>query len=206
MTAPFSLIYVPNKLIVPGDVAATAGNILAHETMFRAAIANEIFGSIMFVFLVLALYRLLGGIDRTHALVMAVLALLSVPISFAGMAFEVGALNVLHAPDLAMLLVRLHGSAILVNEVFWGLWLFPFGILVMRSGFLPRILGILLIVNAFAYPIDSLAHLLLPGSARFVGQLMMIPETGELWIMLCLLFKDIKVPPARIAAASGAAA
>ncbi|HUJ14016.1 MAG TPA: DUF4386 domain-containing protein [Thermoanaerobaculia bacterium] len=206
MTAPFSLIYVPNKLIVRGDAAATASNVAAHETMFRLAIVNELLGSVMFVFLAFALYRLLQSVDRMLAAMMTILALLSIPISFAGAACEVAALEFLKTPDLAMLLIRLHGKGIVVNEIFWGLWLFPFGILVIRSGFLPRILGVLLIVNAFAYPIDSVTYMLSPDVSRAVGPWLTIAETGELWIMLCLLFWRIKPPAIQTHVAAGAIA
>jgi hypothetical protein len=101
---------------------------------------------------------------------------------------------------LGMLFLRLRGQGLVVNEIFWGLWLFPFGLLVMRSGFIPRILGVLLIVNGFAYLVASLTSLLLPAYAGVVNQLLLIPETGELWVMLWLLIKGVRVQP--LAAAS----
>jgi Domain of unknown function (DUF4386) len=101
---------------------------------------------------------------------------------------------------LAMLFLRVHSQGIVVNEIFGGLWLFPFGVLVMRSGFLPRILGVLLIVNCFAYLAVSLTSLLLPTYASVVNRFAIIPETGELWIMLWLLIKGAKVEPLAAAA------
>jgi hypothetical protein len=100
---------------------------------------------------------------------------------------------------LGMLFLRLRGRGLVVNALFWGLWLFPFGLLVMRSGFIPRILGILLIINGFAYVLASLTSLLAPAYAAVVNRFAFIPETGELWIMLWLLIKGVRVQPPVVA-------
>ena len=81
------------------------------------------------------------------------------------------------------------------NEIFWGLWLFPFGLLVMRSGFIPRILGLLLIINGIAYVVASLTSLLAPAYAGVVNRIALLPETGELWVMLWLLIKGVREQP-----------
>jgi Domain of unknown function (DUF4386) len=207
LTAPFSLIYVPNTLIVRGNAAATANNILAHETLFRLGIVADLIASVTFMFVVLALYRLLSGVNTTRAAQMVALALVSVAVGFMNVLNNVAALTLFRGADflavlekpqrdaLAMLFLRLHGQGIVINEIFWGLWLFPFGVLVMRSGFLPRILGVLLIVNCFAYLAVSLTSLLAPSYASVVNRFATIPETGELWIMLWLLIKGAKVEP-----------
>ena len=80
-----------------------------------------------------------------------------------------------------------------MNEILWGLWLVPFGLLVMRSRFLPRILGVLLIVNGFAYVAISLTWLLLPAYGNLAFRASMPALLGELWIMLWLLIKGAKV-------------
>lgn len=207
VTAPFSLIYIPNKLYVRGNATATASNILAHETLFRLGIVTDLITTVIFIFVVMALYRLLNGVNKSHASLMVILALISVPISFLGVVNEVAALTLMHGADflsifdkrqldaLAMLFLGVRHNTILVNEIFWGLWLFPFGVLVMRSRFLPRILGVLLIVNGFAYVAVTLTELLLPTYASVVNRVATIPETGELWIMLWLLIKGAKVEP-----------
>ena len=81
-TAPFSLIYVPNKLIVRGDATATAGNILAHETLFRLSILGDLVGQVIFICLAIALYRLLSNVNRTWALLMVGFVLVSAPSGF----------------------------------------------------------------------------------------------------------------------------
>ncbi|SRR6266511_4589574 len=207
VTAPFTLIYIPRKLIVPGNASATASNILASEMLFRIGIVAALISSVAFVFLVMTLYRLLSGVSKTHASVMVMLVLVSVAIGFVNEVNNIAALIVFRGADflsafgkpqldaLGMLFLRLRGQGLVVNEIFWGLWLFPFGMLVMRSGFLPRILGVLLIVNGFAYLAASLTSLVLPAYAGVVNRFALIAETGELWIMLWLLIKGARVQP-----------
>ena len=165
--APFSLIYIPRTLIVPGNATATASNILASETLFRVGIAGELISGAGFIFAVLALYRLFQGVNKRHASLMVTLYVISVPISFLNVLNEFAALILLRGADflsvftrpqldaLALVFLRLHSYGFVVAAIFWGLWLFPFGVLVYRSGFLPRILGVWLIINCFAYVIPS---------------------------------------------------
>lgn len=203
--APFSLLYVPGKLIVPGDATATAANVLRHEMLFRTAIVLEMFTAVLFIFVALALYRLFLEVNEDNAVAMAVLAIVSIPISFVAVAGNVAALTIVRGADfltvfnqpqrdaLAMLFLRFHGQALLLTQVLWGLWLFPFGVLVMRSGFLPRLLGVLLILNAFTYPLATLTALLLPDFAGVVNRWMFPAQLGELWIMLWLVIRGVRV-------------
>ncbi len=216
MPAVFGLMYVPSKLIVRGDATATAKNILASETLFRLAIVAELLSAVLFLLLVMTLYRLLSGVNKNHARLMVGLVLVSVAITFVNAVNNIAALllfrgadflSVLDKPQrdaLAMLFLRLHSQGTFVNEIFWGLWLFPFGVLVMRSRFLPRILGVLLIVNCFAYVAISLTWLLFPAYGNIAFRASMPALLGELWIMLWLLIKGAK-PQSLDAAASSAA-
>jgi Domain of unknown function (DUF4386) len=212
-TAPFSLIYVPRTLIVRGNAAATANNILAHETLFRAGIATDLISSVIFVFVVMALYRLLSGVNRTYASLMVALVLVSVAVGFVNELNNVAALTLFRGGEflsvfdkpqrdaLAMLFLRLHGQGIVINEIFWGLWLLPFGVLVMRSGFLPRILGAWLIVNGFAYVAISFTGLLTPQYSDVVSKITFPILFGEMAITLWLLIMGAKVQPLEAAAA-----
>jgi hypothetical protein len=207
LPAPFALIYIPRTLIVRGDAAATANNILVHETLFRLGIFGELFSAVAFLLLAMALYRLLSGVNKTHAALMVILVAISVAITFVNVVHNVAALTLFRGADflsvfdkpqrdaVAMLFLGLHRQGLIVNEIFWGLWLFPFGVLVMRSGFLPRILGVLLIVNCFAYVAASLTSLLLPSYASVVSRAILPALLGELWIWLWLLIKGVKVQP-----------
>jgi Domain of unknown function (DUF4386) len=205
--APFCLIYVPNLLFVRGNAAATASNIRASEMLFRTAIAANVVVTMIFLFLVLALYRLLSGVNKSQAAVMVILVLVSLPITLLNLVNELAALILVRGADflsvfdkphreaLAMLFLRVHGQGLFIEELFWGLWLFPFGLLVMRSGFIPRILGVLLLINGLAYVVVSFTALLVPAYLSVVDKWATIPETGELWIMLWLLIKGTGYKP-----------
>jgi len=205
--APFSLIYVPSKLIVLGDAAATANNILAHETLFRSSIFVDLISGVIFIFVVLALYRLLSSVNKTHASLMVILVLVSVAVGFVDELNNVAALTLFRGSDflvalekpqrdaLAMLFLRLNGQGNVINEIFWGLWLFPFGALVFRSHFLPRILGVWLIINGFAYLALSFTGLVLTQYDGMLSRITFPVLFGELAIALWLLIKGAKVQP-----------
>ena len=204
LPAPFSLIYLPRKLIVPGNATATANNILASESMFRLGMAGELVNAIGFLFVTLALYRLFRGVDKRHASLMVILFAVSIPISclnvlneFAALILIRGAtfLSVFTKPQrdaLAMVFLRLHGYGFVVAAIFWGLWLLPFGVLVYRSGFIPRILGVWLIVNGFAYPAISFTALLMPQYRDLVSRVTLPLLFGEAAIMLWLIIVGVR--------------
>ena len=205
VTGPFSLIYVPNKLIVRGDAAATADNILAHETMFRLSILADLVGSVIFICLAIALYRLLSGVNKTWAGLLVALVVVSSAVGFLNTLNNIGALTLFHGADflavfdkpqrdaLGMLFIRLHSQGILIDEIFWGLWLFPFGLLVFRSGFLPRFIGVWLMINCFGYVALSVTALFFPDYYGTAFQWSQPILFGELAIMLWLLIKGVKV-------------
>ena len=206
--APIGLVLIPSRLIVRGDAAATADNIRASESLFRIGIASELIHQVIFIFLVLALYRLFKVVDQNLAAMMVILgAVVSVPIVFLSVLNEIAALVLLSGADfvsvfdksqldtLAYLFLRLHSKGINLAAIFWGLWLFPFGILVIRSGFIPSVLGILLMIAGFAYLIDSFTSLLLPQHADLVSRFAMVLFFGELPIIFWLLIWGAKVRP-----------
>ena len=205
ITAPFSLIYVPGKLIVRGNAAATADNILAHETMFRLSILGDLVGQVIFICLAIALYRLLSGVNKTWAGLMVAFVLVSAAVGFLNTLNNIAALVLFRGGEfltvfdkaqrdaLGMLFIRLHNQGIFIDEIFWGLWLFPFGLLVFRSGFLPRFLGVWLMINCFGYVALSATALFFPdyyGAAFRYSQPVLF---GELAIMLWLLIKGAKI-------------
>jgi hypothetical protein len=213
----FSMGYVPGKLIVHGNAAATANNIAASETLFRLGIAGELIGQAGFIFVALALYDLLKGVNRRHASLMVTLIVVSIPIaflnelnSFAAIVLVRGAdfLSIFDKPQrdaLAMLFLNLHGRGFVVAEMFWGLWLFPLALLVYRSRFLPRFLGVWLALAGFAWVILSLTGVVLPQYADKMDTYSQPAIFGEIAFMLWLLIKGAK-PPALDAAASGSVA
>lgn len=208
MTAPLRLIYIPGKLFVTGNAAATAANIAAHQTLFRLGILSDLFTATMAIFLTLALYRLFKPVDQDLARLVVILgALMVTPIYFLNALNDMAALMLVRGPDflsafdkpqreaLAMLFLRLHHGGVVVNQVFWGLWLFPFGLLVYRSRFLPRILGVWLMLNCFAYLALSLTGILWPQYEDAVFNSAFPAMLGELAIMLWLLIMGAKQQP-----------
>jgi hypothetical protein len=210
ITAPFSLIYVPGVLLVPGDATATASHVRAHETLLRMAIAGELLNVTLLVFAVLALYRLLRPVSQNLALAMLTLILVSIPVSLLNVLNEIAALVLVggaaylsvfeksQLDALAYLFLRLHGQGLLVAEIFWGLWLFPYGLLVMRSGFIPRFIGVALLLAGFGFLASALASLFLPHEAHLVNQVAMVLEIGELPIILWLLIWGAKTQPTAV--------
>jgi len=213
----FAMGYVPSKLIVHGNAAATASNIAASETLFRLGIVGELIGQAGFIFVALALYDLLKGVNRRHASLMVTLIVVSIPIAFLNELNAIAALVLVRGADflstfekpqryaLAMLFLNLHGHGFGVAEIFWGLWLFPLGLLVYRSRFLPRFLGVWVALGGFAYVILSLTGVLLPQYQDKVFTYSQPVFFGEVALMLWLVIKGA-TPPALDATASSSAA
>ncbi len=209
LTAPLGLMIVPGKLIVPGNATATADNLRASEGLLRLGIASELIHQTLAVFLVLALYRLFKPVDEGLARQVVVLgALVSVPIMFVNVLNDVAALILVSGADflkvfekpqldaLAYLFLRLHSQGITVASVFWGLWLFPFGILVIRSGFIPRVFGWLLMVAGVGYLASAFATLVLPRYAETVAQVALPLEFAEVPIIFWLVIWGARTRPA----------
>lgn len=217
VVAPIGLLYVPGKLIVPGDATATADRLRASESLLRLGIGSELVHQAIAIFLVVALYRLFKAVNEKHAALMVILgALVSVPIVFLNVLNEVAALilvsgagflSVFERPQLdalAYLFLRLHEQGIIVASAFWGLWLFPLGMLVIRSGFIPRVLGVLLMLAGSGYLASSFTTLVLPQFADPVGQVATFLHFGELPFLFWLLIWGMRLRPSAAPAAESA--
>ena len=214
LTGPFVLLYVPGKLFVTGDASATASNILAHQSLFRAYIVVGLISELLFISVVLVLYRLLKGVSAQLATVMVILILLDAPLAFLGVANEVATLTFLRGANflaafdkpqrdaLATLLISFDQQSVFVSEVFWGLWLLPLGVLVYRSGFLPRLLGVWLFLNGLAYLALSATGMLLPEHVKIVRTIITPILFGEMALMLWLLIMGVRVHPSTVTAPS----
>jgi hypothetical protein len=210
VVAPFAMIYVPGKLIVRGDAAATADNILAHETMFRLAIFGDLVGHVIFICLGIALYRLLSSVNKIWALLMVSFVLVSAAVGFLNTLNNIAAVILFRGGEFldvidksqrdafGMLFVRLHNQGEFISEIFWGVWLFPFGLLVYRSGFLPRILGIWLIIACFAWVALSITAQFFPTNYSAAFGWLQPAFFAEMAIMLYLLIRgaNVKALPA----------
>ena len=196
----FGIIYVPSVLVVSGDAATTSRNIMAAEWLFRSGTVSHLISQIVFIFLVLALYRLLKPVNKDHAVLMVVLALPAVPIVFLNEVNHLAALRLLATADngaftasqlqaQAMLFLDMRQNGINAALVFWGLWLLPLGFLVFRSGFLPKVLGVLLVFAGAGYVIDTGTRILSPSLAT-IGQFTFV---GEILFTLWLLIRGVNV-------------
>jgi hypothetical protein len=194
------LIYIDNALIVSGNAAATANNIAAHESLFRWGIVSYLLASVLFLFVTLALYRLLEGVDRRLAILMVILGgLMVTPLFFVNSMTDVGALLFARGADFlsvfdkpqrdafVVLFLNLHHHLDLADAIFWGLWLIPFGLLVYRSRFLPRFLGAWLMIGCFAYLALSFSGFLFPAYEEKVFAIGTPFRIGELATMLWLV-------------------
>src|SRR5260370_8998 len=177
---PLRLIYIPNKLFVHDNAAATAGNIVAHEWLFRFGMLSDLFGAVVLIFLVLAFYRLFKGVDQQLAVLLVIVGgVMPALINFVNVVSDAGALmvarsggaggadflSVFDKPQrdaLVLLFLRLHHAQIVAAEILWGLWLFPMGALAYKSRFLPRFIGVWLISNGVAYIVLSVRGLSFP--------------------------------------------
>jgi hypothetical protein len=215
-TAPIGLVYIPSTLIVRGDATATADRFRASEMLVRLGIGSELFHQAIAIFLVLALYRLFKPVDKRLAVQVVILgALVSVPIMFLNVLNHIAALILVSGADflsvfgkaqldaLAYLFVRLHEQGIHVAAVFWGLWLFPYGMLVMRSGFAPRFLGVLMIIAGSGYVLSSATALVMPRYAAAVGKVTMILVFGELPFIFWLWIWGTRMRPSAPASSEG---
>jgi hypothetical protein len=149
----FAMVYVPSKLIVHENAAATANNITAFETLYRLGIEGQLICQVGFIFVALALYDLLKGINQRLALLWVILVVVAIPIAFLNELNSIAALALVRGADflsifekpqreaLAILFLNLHNEGLGVVEILWGVGLVPLGLLVYRSGFLPRFLG-----------------------------------------------------------------
>jgi hypothetical protein len=195
----FALLYVPSKLMVYGNPTATAHNIAASETLFRWAIFADLTSQAMFVFVALSLYHLLKEVNRWQALLMLLLLLASIPIAFLNELNSVAALMMARGSDFPSVFeesqriawmrffLNLRSTGFDVAGIFWGLWLFPLGLLVYRPGFIPRTLGVMLMVGCFAYLANSFTSLVLPNFADAVARWMNPIQLVEMVFMLWLL-------------------
>ena len=181
---------VRSSLIVSTDAAATVNNILASETLFRISFVSDLIGQVFHILLVLVLYELLKTVNKNQALLMVILALVPVPIAMLNQLNQFAVLSLLKGTDYSqvMFFLNLHTDGVFIAQIFWGLWLFPLGYLVFRSGYIPRILGVLLIIAGFGYLIDSFAEFLLPNYDLTISMFTFI---GEVLLLLWLLIKGV---------------
>src|SRR5437764_12067547 len=200
-------MYIPSKLFVRGNATATVNNIAAHEWLFRFGIVGDLVCAVILIFLVMAFYRLFKGVDQNLAVLVVIFGgVMPALLNFVGVVSDAAALMVVRGADflsafdnpqrdaLAVLFLRLRDHQNTAAEILWGLWLFPLAILVYRSRFLPRFLGVWLTINGFAYVILSFTGELLPQYQDKVFTISQPALFAEVAFMLWLVIKGAKPP------------
>jgi len=203
-TSLYAHIYVPLQIWVNGDAAATGNNILANEFLFRACVVVSLVEVIILLFLALVLHRLFKQVNDHLARLMVALAGVQIPIAFVLGAFKLTSLMILKGevastfstaqlPDMAILFLEITRYGGITLELLSGLWLFPFGMLVYRSRFIPRVFGVLLIIAGIGYTVDSFTFMLIPNYHAYTQvAALLFSGIGELSIILWLLIKGLK--------------
>ena len=203
ITGLFAIFYIPSQINTQGDAVTAAQDILSKEFLFRTGIINDIISNVIWVFMVLVLYRLFKSVNERQAKLLVALVIVQIPVVFIMEAFSITSLMIFKGEilktfeltqrqDLAMLFLRINDYGALTLVMFWGLWLFPLAILVYRSRFLPRFLGVWLIIDGFALLVLSVSGLLLPQYKDMVSKIAFPAELGEVAFMLWLLIKGVK--------------
>lgn len=206
LTGIFSLAYVPSKLIVWNDPVQTYQNIVTSELLFRLGILSNFICYTAFLVLPLVLYKLLREVNENHAKLMIILVIVSVSISFINIQHKLAVLTLIgKAENLkifslsqlqsqVMFYIDNYHNGMIINQIFWGLWLFPFGYLVYCSGFLPKLLGIFLILGCFGYLINVVGEIVIPNySKSVISNYITLPASiGEIGTCLWLLIMGIK--------------
>ncbi|MEO6348746.1 MAG: DUF4386 domain-containing protein [Aquaticitalea sp.] len=207
LTGIFSLMYVPNKLIVWNNASMTFHNITASETLFRFGILSGLACFTFFLFLSLVLYKLLKPVNENYAKLMVIFVFLSIPIFFINvqnqltvlsLVNDTNSLNLFSAEQIqsqVLFYLDQYDSGMSIVHIFSGLWLFPLGYLVFKSGFLPKILGILLILGCFGYLINFIGSTLFKNYSEFgISKFVSLPASiGEIGTCLWLLLIGVKV-------------
>ena len=198
----FSLLYVPSQLISSGNPEQTLENIRNGESLFRLGILAETISFTAFLLLPLALYSLLKQVNKNVAVLMVVLAVPSVPIFFSILLNKFAILSTMgmaqmetsHMAEQVIFYLRQFNAGNLLGQNFWALWLFPLGYLVFKSGFLPKFLGMVLMVGSVGYYLDFIGKIVFPDYSDWViSDYITIPASiGEIGTCLWLLIVGAK--------------
>ncbi len=211
LIASTAFLFDPGKFASATRMAGAAEHILAAQPAIRLDMLSEATYQTVEVFLAIQLYRLLKPASAGLAWQMLALALIPIPIVFFNLMEEVAALMfagdrfaaaAFSAPQrdaVAGLLIRLHAQGLDVAGIFWGLWLFPLGLLIVRCGFIPRIFGVFSIVGGVGWLLGSGASLIMPGLvadwvAASCSRIAMLLEIGEVPTILWLLIWGARAP------------
>ena len=190
------ILYVPNTLIVAGDIEATVEMIQQHLPMFHFSIFASLVVQLIQIFLVLLLYRLLGHASKTAGTLMIAFIIPAVSIAMLNEANYLAISSLVRGTEstsiqnLVGMLLEQHKSGVMIAQIFWGIWLFPMGYLAYHCGYIPRIIGILLMIGCFGYLSDSMFYILNIDVGFTISEYTFI---GEVLLPVWLIVKAKKI-------------
>lgn len=203
----FSELYVRSGVRVAGDAAATAQNIADSATLFRIAFAADLVNITCFLLVALTLYALLNPVHHPAAVAMLAMNATGVAIMSVNMLNHAGALLAATRADfsavlgvesseaMSALFLELHSHGYSIAQIFFGLWLLPLGYLLFRSGLVPRVLGVVVMVGCFSYLAGIPLNFLSSGVESALPTIIAMPAAvAELSLIVWLLVKGVRSP------------
>ncbi|MEK7401786.1 MAG: DUF4386 domain-containing protein [Gemmatimonadota bacterium] len=206
LPAPFALLFVPGRIFVSGDAAATANRVRENAMLLRASIITEIVICLLTIFTAIAIYRLLREVDQYLAVVTAALMWIAVPIQLLNLVNHLAPLLLTsgdtyltaftreQVDGLTYLFVRLHARGLDIAQVFWGLWLIPWGLAAVRSAFMPRWMGVAIMVAGVGYMLNSAVSIMVPHLAPALSTYLLALGAGEIPNLIWLLVWGAREP------------
>ncbi len=194
----FGLVYVPKALIIPGNATATVNNILANEFIFRLSIVSALLAALVTVFTAIVLYKVLKPVNKNVAKLMVMFTVIVAPISMINELNNVVILLLLNSSGFTAIQIQtlmslffdLHKYGIQIVGIFFGLWLLPMGYLVYKSNFIPKIIGVFLMITCFGYLIDFFTFFLFPNFGVVISEFTWL---GEVMMVFWLLIRGVNV-------------
>jgi hypothetical protein len=200
-----AILYFPSLFVVAGDATATANRIAAAPGLYRLGIFADVLCGVFAIWLAMVLYDLFKDVDRKQARLLVGFvfgmvamglvdaALMAGPLVLTSRAAYLSAFDKHQLDALTLAFVGLRNQEIRAATMYWGVWLLPVGILVYRSGFLPRLLGVVVLVAACSYVVDCVAYYFLPEYARIIALISTVPQAiGEMGFAGWMLIKGIQ--------------
>jgi hypothetical protein len=199
----FAEVFVRGALVVRDDAAATATNILAHESLYRFGLAADLIMLACYIAVTLLFYDLFKSVGRSLSLLAAFFSLVGIavlavnslthlaPLILLGNAHYLSTFETTQLQALALMSLRMHARGYSISGLFFGIYMLLLGYLIFRSGFLPRILGVLMAIGGLSNLIDSFAILLLPTLAGRLPDIGMLGGIAELALSLLLIVMGV---------------
>ena len=190
----FGIMYVPGRIIAPDNIGETVSNILANESLFRLSIVSALLVQLVNLIVVLLLYKLLSPVNKNVARIMVLFIMLAIPIAMLNELTNGAVLLLTNSAEqpyeLIALFLDLHEYGIQIAGIFWGLWLFPMGFLVFKSNYIPKVIGIALMIGCLGYLADAFIFILRPEFDIAFSEFLFI---GEVLLPMWLLIKGVNV-------------